>query len=291
MAFIQSENGSLFRIDPSVAKFTGVELEPAHNAADPFPHTVIDEFLPSSIIKICQEQFPDCPDPESTTFHRRQERAKTQFSPDYLNDELRLIFATLSGRPFIHILENITGISGLIADPYFMGGGFHETQTGGHLGVHVDFNCHKKLGLERRVNLIIYLNEDWQEGYGGQLELWDRSMTRCVQSIVPIANRAVVFSTSDISYHGHVNPVAEPTGRSRRSIALYFYTATWDPTKRSATTIFKTRPNSGDVRDWRLQTERFWQEFTPPALYRPALRVTRKLRRFAAQQRPGFPIG
>lgn len=83
-------------------------------------------------------------------------------------------------------LEGLTGIEGLIPDPYFVGGGFHETENGGHLNIHADFNCHKILKLERRINVPIYLNKDWQEEFGGQLELWNSNMSEKVNTVSPV---------------------------------------------------------------------------------------------------------
>ena len=96
--------------------------------------------------------------------------------------------------------------------------------AGGHLSVHADFNKYKRYSLERRVNVFTMLNKDWEEEWGGHLELWDRTMTRCVQRIAPHLNRFVVFSSTDFSYHGHPATLKCPPNRSRRSMALYYYT-------------------------------------------------------------------
>jgi Rps23 Pro-64 3,4-dihydroxylase Tpa1-like proline 4-hydroxylase len=90
--------------------------------------------------------------------------------------------------------------------------------------VHADFNRHEKLNLDRRLNLLLYLNRDWKEEYGGHLQLWTRDMGRCVVKVLPVFNRCVVFSTTDFSYHGHPDPLTCPPGRTRKSIAMYYYT-------------------------------------------------------------------
>ena len=125
---------------------------------------------------------------------------------------------------FLKFLESLTGIEGLISDPYYVGGGIHETKKGGFLKVHTDFNYHKKLKLDRRVNLLLYLNSDWKEEYGGHLELWDKDMLSCKRKVLPVINRMAIFSTTDFSYHGHPEPLSCPDNRSRRSLALYYYT-------------------------------------------------------------------
>ena len=137
-------------------------------------------------------------------------------------------------------LEKLTGIAGLIPDPHLRGGGLHEIRRGGSLGVHADFNFYKRLNLFRRLNLLLYLNENWSEEWGGHLELWDRTGKRCMQRIAPIFNRAVIFDTSNFSYHGHPHPLECPDNRSRKSLALYYYTveAPADEDRTPHTTLF-----------------------------------------------------
>ncbi len=152
-------------------------------------------------------------------FDRAQERLKFSYNPDSLTTRLRTFFYSLNSRPFVRFLENLTGITGLIPDPYCMGGGFHEIRQGGYLSVHADFNHHKKMNLEQRINVLIYLNKGWREEFGGQIELWSNDMVRCERSYVPLFNRCVIFNTSSQSNHGNPHPVNHPEGISRRSVA------------------------------------------------------------------------
>jgi Rps23 Pro-64 3,4-dihydroxylase Tpa1-like proline 4-hydroxylase len=159
-----------------------------------------------------------------------QDGTVAQYRKNWLSMEMRVtplirrLYWELNAAGFIGFLEQLTGIEGLVPDPYFAGGGLHETQSGGLLMVHADYNKHPELNLDRRLNLIIYLNEDWHDEYGGHLELWDRGLTRCEKKIAPVAGRAVIFSTKRDSWHGHPHPLACPEGMSRKSIALYYYT-------------------------------------------------------------------
>jgi len=264
MTFLQSNQSDLFVFDIDQMKEVGVEFADGYAAADPFPHAVIDDFLPEQLIDYCLENFPKKLDADGVSFDRDQERFKKSFHPDYLEPDLRKLFYTFNSRPFIRVIENVTGIKGLIPDPYFMGGGFHEIATGGHLSMHADFNHHKPMDLERRVNVLIYLNHDWKEEYGGQLELWRTDMSEKVQSI---------FTTTQQSMHGNPNPVAHPEGVSRKSIALYYYTATWDGSAASKTTQFKKRPGSEDRTDWTVKSREMMQDFLPPKLYRLIARL------------------
>lgn len=279
MSYLKSNPAQATVFDYDALADKGAELADAYAAGEPFPHIVIDDFLPPETAELCLAKFPTAADPDSQTFDRKQERYKTSYQPDYLEPELRTLFYAFNSRPFIKVVENITGIKGLIPDPYFIGGGFHEIKTGGHLSVHADFNHHKPMNLERRVNMLIYLNKDWKPEYGGQLELWRPDMSERVQSIVPAFNRCAMFTTTQSSMHGNPEPIAHPDGVSRKSIALYFYTATWDGTAPNRTTQFRARPDTEDRTDWRVRTNEFITDFTPPALSRQILRVKRKIER------------
>jgi Rps23 Pro-64 3,4-dihydroxylase Tpa1-like proline 4-hydroxylase len=124
---------------------------------------------------------------------------------------------------FLEWLEDMTGIAGLLPDPHMIGGGPHEIRRGGKLAVHADFNRHPHTGLDRRLNVLLYLNREWQQAWGGHLELWDLNRERCKQ-IAPVFNRLVVFATTSTSWHGHPVPLTCPPGVYRRSIAFYYYT-------------------------------------------------------------------
>src|SRR5277367_939194 len=206
-------------IDPDAIRSRGREISESYNSALPFPHTVIDDFLPTDILEACLEEFPDRLSSDDVGYDRDQERLKSQFNPDSLSYGPRALFYSFNSKPFIHVLENITGIRGLIPDPYYLGAGFHNIAEGGHLSIHADFNHHKPMDLERRINVLIYLNKDWSDDYGGQLELWDESMKNKIQSVVPVFNRCVIFNTTSNSYHGNPQPVHHPKLTSRKSIA------------------------------------------------------------------------
>ena len=135
----------------------------------------------------------------------------------------RLLMYHLNSATFLDFLSTVTGIPDLIPDPGFEGGGLHQIVRGGKLGVHADFNKHSKLGLDRRLNLLLYLNQNWKEEYGGHLELWDKDMKGCEAKVLPLFNRVMIFSTTDFTYHGHPTPLQCPEGWTRKSLALYYY--------------------------------------------------------------------
>jgi Rps23 Pro-64 3,4-dihydroxylase Tpa1-like proline 4-hydroxylase len=232
-------------LDPTIQHGKADGLHASYSSAKPFPHVVIDNFLPDSVAERCLREFPM----ESSAVlreHRHQARNRRIFAPDQLPAFSRQLFYTFNSAPFLGILENLTGIKGLIPDPFFHGGGLHEIGHGGHLSIHVDFVHHRALNLERRLNLLVYLNKDWDDDCGGQLELWDGNMRHCVQSITPVFNRCVILKSSFDTNHGNPRPVDHPFMQPRRSMALYYYTATWNPLFRSLGAQYKVRPGSDD---------------------------------------------
>jgi len=201
------------------------------NAA-PFPHIVLRDFLPASVL---QETIASFPSPESITDWRRadalddggrvaQIRKLGYSNVRRLSPAIRGIIQELSSGPFLTYLEQLTGIKYLLADPALTGGGIHQYLPGAVLRVHADFNRLGGYELDRRLNLLIYLNEGWQSIWGGDLELWDTQMKSCVSKITPIANTCVIFSTTSNSFHGMPEPLACPDGVTRKSLALYYYT-------------------------------------------------------------------
>jgi len=252
----------------------GQSLSGQYRNAHPFPHIVIDDFLEADLLRSVLGDFPSSEGKEF--FDREQERLKFQYQPGEVSSGLvRNLFAELNSRAFLGFLHELTGIEGLIPDPYFEGGGLHETKRGGHLGVHADFNVHDLLKVERRLNLLVYLNEDWDQSFGGELELWNKDMSECAVRVRPVFGRAVIFSTALDSFHGHPDPLNCPPQRSRRSIATYYYTAAEEglAALSKRTTNFRPRPGSDDKRDWQIRRHHFVNDWVPPKLQRLAHRL------------------
>lgn len=201
-----------------------VPLRKTYRDASPFPHAVIDGLFPANELDRVLDAFPGPQDIQWRVFENALERKLGYWHTTVLPRTVHDFLTFLNSAPMLEFLETLTGIEGLIPDPYFGGGGLHQILPGGFLKVHADFNWHPKLNLDRRLNMLIYLNRDWREEYGGHLELWNRAATRCERMVLPIFNRTVVFSTTDWSFHGHPTPLACPEGRTRKSVSLYYYT-------------------------------------------------------------------
>jgi len=254
-------------ISSAKAREAGIKLAQRYQAATPYNHICLDNFLPESVAERVLTDLTKLPEAESS-FARAQENLKSSYVPERLPDYTKNLFYAMNSRPFLQFLEQMTGISGLIPDPYFMGAGIHKTLNGGHLDIHADFNLHKQMGVERRLNVLIYLNKNWREEYGGSFEVWNKAMTRKEASFVPLYNRMACFSTGSDTFHGNPEPVNHPDGEPRQSIALYYYTATWDATRKAHTTLFKPRPGSKDVKDRQVARQAFIEDILPPVLYR-----------------------
>jgi Rps23 Pro-64 3,4-dihydroxylase Tpa1-like proline 4-hydroxylase len=276
--FMELEGGF---IPPALAREKGKELHEQYTHADPFPSIVLDDFLPTSLADVMLQNFGPArqDDDLNKAYDTSYERLKSSYHPDTLNAKARGLFYSFNSRPFLQVLENISGIKGLIPDPYFLGGGFHEIRNGGHLSVHADFNHHKMMNLERRINVLIYLNKDWKNEYGGQLELWETGMSRISRSILPEFNRCVIFNTTEGSMHGNPQKVSHPDGISRKSIALYYYTSTWDGAKKAKTTQFHTRPGTEDRPNRRAKAIQLAQDWLPPVAMRTVERMRKTIKR------------
>jgi Rps23 Pro-64 3,4-dihydroxylase Tpa1-like proline 4-hydroxylase len=257
-------------------KALGASYAEKYQSAKPYPHICIDNFLPMDIIEKVRADLPNLPEAQRS-FESAQEKLKSQYNPDRMPDFTRHLFQAFNARPFILFLEEMTGIKGLIPDPYFNGAGIHRTLNGGFLDIHADFNVHSHMKIERRLNVLIYLNPPWKEEWGGCFEIWDKPMKNKVASFAPTENRMVCFSTGSDTWHGNPEPVNHPDGLPRQSIALYYYTATWDGSREEHSTLFKPRPGTQDASEARAKRERFIQNITPPVLYRRLHPRLRKL--------------
>jgi Rps23 Pro-64 3,4-dihydroxylase Tpa1-like proline 4-hydroxylase len=240
----------------------GHQLKAAYAAAEPFPHLVIDDFLPSEVLDRILEEFPNPEEIDWIPYDTTEEKTLRSKSELQIGEATRLLLYQLNSSTFLNFLEALTGMEGLLPDPHFLGSGLHQTPPGGYMKIHVDFNYHKRLPLEHRLNLLLYLNKDWREEYGGHLELWSRDMSHCVQRILPIFNRCLIFTSTETSYHGHPNLLTCPEDRNRRSLATYYYTIPpSDLGSNLHRTLWKSRPGESIRTDG---THRLIKRWTPP---------------------------
>jgi Rps23 Pro-64 3,4-dihydroxylase Tpa1-like proline 4-hydroxylase len=195
-----------------------------YKANQPYPHIYFDNFLPLDVAEAALRDFPEPKEVDWHSYKDVNQHKKLAFDAvERLPASIRDVLYFLNTRPMLKFLETLTGIQSVLPDPNYVGGGLHQIRPGGLLEVHADFSYHKGLRLDRRINVLIYLNKDWKEEYGGHFELWDREVKRAEKKILPIFNRCAIFSTTSVSFHGHPEPLACPPDRNRKSIATYYY--------------------------------------------------------------------
>lgn len=215
----------------------------AFRRATPWPHLVIDDFFDESVLASVLEEYDGVGDWK--TFNTKYEGKGQMNADEQFGPKSRTLFHALNSEPFLRFLSQATGIERLVSDPYFVGGGYHQIPRGGKLGVHVDFNIHPTFQLYRRLNVIIYLNRDWEESFGGHFQLWSKKSNSCEKKVLPKFNRMAIFETTNESFHGHPEPLNCPEGVYRRSMALYYYSPDKGGQKRSQhSTIFMKEDGS-----------------------------------------------
>ncbi len=272
-----------FRIDQNYFNRLGEDNRSRYISGRPFPHIVLDNVFPESVLDQVIQEFPSINEIDWITFNNPNERKLASRDELQFGEVTRAFIHILNSKPFLVFLEKLTGIDNLIPDPALEGGGLHQIMPGGLLKVHADFNKHSKTKLDRRLNVLIYLNKDWKQEYGGNFELWNESMTCAEVKILPQFNRMAIFSTTSKSYHGHPDPLTSPPDRTRKSIAMYYYTNGRPEQEIVAgmekhDTLFKNRHGKDEVADVVQRNESirpFLKKFIPPILLELKRKVIR----------------
>lgn len=266
-------------------------LADSWKSAAPFPFVVIDDFLPTADIEALLEAFPD---PKKTGWddkaylHQQNKLTRTKDFPEPIDE----FFALTASEPFRDFLSDVTGIPKLLDDPDLVGGGCHQILRNGFLDVHVDFNFHPTKKIHRRLNLLLYLNKGWQEEWGGCLELWDMAGKQKVHEVYPLFNRAMLFETSEVSYHGHPTPLNCPPDVARKSLAVYYYTEEADKERTTVehNTLYRqTTGARGVVKTGKAAVsaarERLTSQGIGPLVQESAKKVSRKVRGLPPENR------
>lgn len=222
------------------------DLRRRFRSAQPFPHLILDGFLDQAWCRDLIDRFP--PFDPGQAINERGEVGRKAVFPNLpsLGPPYRRFDELIQSKEFLSLLGEITGIQHLLYDPEYVGGGAHLNLAGQDLDTHVDFNYHPRTRTHRRLNLLLFLNPDWEDSWGGALELQRDphlpAAENCVVRISPVANRCVIFETSERSWHGFPRIAREHA--VRRSIAVYFYTNT-RPSEETAPqhgTVYMPRP-------------------------------------------------
>jgi hypothetical protein len=205
-----------------------------YQLARPFPYIIIDNFLPESILNSVIEEINKNQNWAYDTVGWTETFQVNKFywpkdveSAGNMSKDLPVtstLINYLNSAEILNFLEELTGIKNLIPDELLMGGGLHRIKSGGKLSIHKDYTIHPVKKMYRRLNLLLYLNKGWRSEWEGNLELWDKNIEKAEVKVSPIFNRAVIFTISDSSLHGHPIPLNTPSDVNRDSIALYYFT-------------------------------------------------------------------
>ena len=204
------------------------KLSKEYNNKEHYPHIVFDDFLDPTLANVAanellwySEDLKNTPGDD----HDDQVKKRSVTNLNQMPGSVALACTYFNGDVFVNYLRELTGIKDLVSDWTYEGGGCHFTYKGGRLGVHHDFNYTDSLGpkrLYRKVNLLVYLNKEWESDWGGSLELWKPDLSESFKTIDVKFNRAVLFNIENAP-HGHPHPLNCPEEECRRSLAFYYY--------------------------------------------------------------------
>ena len=206
------------------------ELARVFAQAKPFRHVVVEPFLQPEALTALMGEFPAFAAERARNELGEVGRKAVVPGIRTIGPAYRAFDELLRSQSLLDLLGQITGIEKLLYDQDYVGGGTHENLHGQDLDLHIDFNYHPARGWHRRLNLILFLNEEWRPEWGGCLELhrdpWHPDQDE-VAKVTPVANRAVLFETTERSWHGfpRIHLPADRQQVSRKSVAVYYYTA------------------------------------------------------------------
>ena len=191
--------------------------------ARPFAHLVVDDWFNPVLLELVAEEFDMLDESNWKLIRGDHELTRRSVAHSRLGPASEIYFGIVNSGWFIDLLSEVTGIEDLLPDPKLFGGGLHETPTGGAFGVHRDFDVHIRNGLANKMVFLTYLNKDWDPAWGSALELWDVNPPVCAKVIQPQFGTSVLMVHGPASFHGHPTPMTAPAGKTRRSVATYYY--------------------------------------------------------------------
>jgi hypothetical protein len=235
--------------------------------AKPFRHVAIDNFLAKEACEALLRDFPRFDKRKAINEHGEIGRKAVVESVSQVSPFYGSFYRYINSKPFLEAMSDLTGIPDLIADETLFGGGTHENLEGQGLDTHVDFNIDERRMLHRRVNLLIYLNREWDESWGGNIELHSDPWTPGndqIRSFAPVFNRALIFETNEYSWHGFER-IKLPDDRkhlSRKSFSIYLYTRDRpaDEVVAPHTTFYVPRPLPQNIHEGTTLTPRDVEE-------------------------------
>lgn len=257
--------------DKVVLPRTIEDLRDSYQNAKPFPHVVVDDMFPESLLdSLLDEMSQMGRDLWKNVDQDTRERTLRMRSAAHMGAAGERLLGVVHSAAFLHLLSVVTGIPQLLPDPYLQGAGFAMMRRNDYFAVHSDRNVAYETGLTRRLAVIIFLNKSWSADYHGELELWSPDAKRCEVSIPPLYNRTAIFQVANPNYHGVPAPLACPADRRRQSFILYYHTAGIDLELKPHTSIFAPRLYGSN----RVTIKSVMRDLMPPLLVRAYRRLT-----------------
>ncbi|MGC6516484.1 MAG: 2OG-Fe(II) oxygenase [Candidatus Puniceispirillaceae bacterium] len=204
----------------------------------PYPYAYFDNLFDEALLDKVNREVEEANYAEDVRAIDGEEvKTRSDFEDnEALPPATRTVFEIINGGRFLNMVTELTQIKGLISDPYFDGGGVNVIKNQGTLAVHIDGTTQHRMQICRRINAILFLNDDWDPQWNGYHEQWDYTDKdkspfddtqgwRCVRKILPKRNRLLVFTTNDHSWHGHAGVLEVPETIMRKSLITYYYTS------------------------------------------------------------------
>ena len=225
-----------FNYEAFESKVEGVRE--SYNEQTPYPFAFFDGFFHDSLLDDVNREIDEANFAKDIrVIDGIEVKTRSNFDDnEALPPATREVFEVINGGKFLNIISRLTGIDGLISDPYYDGGGINVIENEGTLAVHVDGTTQHRMQVSRRINAILFLNDNWDPSWNGYHEQWeylnkdlspfdDNQRWQCVRKILPKKNRLYVFTTNDHSWHGHAGVLNIPKHIQRRSLIAYYYTS------------------------------------------------------------------
>lgn len=232
------------------SKYTSDEgivlLQKEFNAAQPYRHIIMDDFLVADFANQLYDHFPQVQTLSKHYKGLNENKSEGSNFSDF-HPAFGQLREELMSKAVGEWASKVTGIDQLFITDDKLGTGLHQGGNGSFLDIHIDFNIHIEKNVHRRLNLLIYMNKNWLPEYGGDLEMWDAKMTRCEKKVAPVFNRCVIFETNEISYHGY-SRITVPENVTRKSFYGYFYTELRQDAVHYHDTVFKAKPEDSALK-------------------------------------------
>ena len=199
-------------------------LHDSYIKAQPYSHLVIDDLFAPEILERLIAEFPQAKERDWLVWDTQHEFKTTSKGINGLSLFTQMFCLWFNSPEVIKIVEQITDIDNLVGDPLFHGAGLHEMYRDGWLEMHADYTRHFSLPLMRRLNILIYLNRDWNDNWGGELVMENPGDPQSHVSHPPLFNRTIIFPTTSKTFHGVPQPLSCPSDRSRQLLSIYYWT-------------------------------------------------------------------